>query len=251
MIVGLGLVIALAIGLYKEDSRYFTVNSLFTLFHELGHASISEFDLPVLGREEDAADQLATLLLRSVETHPDFTAGELTLLAAKGWLDDWKKFGASASDRAYGDEHSLEIQRYDQMACLTYGSDPGAFPSLPAEIGLPEDRANSCVFEYAQVSESWERLLAPHYRLEGSIGGGRIGVVYEDTAIEAAKALRDKLVETKAFDTLADAISDQFVLPRDLTMEFTDCGTANAFWAESAATVTMCYELLVYFSDEP
>src|SRR3954454_13912300 len=36
-------------------------NTLFTLTHELGHAVISEFRLPVLGREEDAADAFATL----------------------------------------------------------------------------------------------------------------------------------------------------------------------------------------------
>ena len=46
-------------------------NALFTLGHELGHAVISEFNLPVLGREEDAADSFATLALLHVGT--DFT----------------------------------------------------------------------------------------------------------------------------------------------------------------------------------
>src|SRR4051794_18952585 len=35
-------------------------NTLFTLTHELGHAVISEFQLPVIGREEDAADAFAS-----------------------------------------------------------------------------------------------------------------------------------------------------------------------------------------------
>src|SRR3954453_16695765 len=41
-------------------------NTLFTLTHELGHAVISEFQLPVIGREEDAADAFATLALLHV-----------------------------------------------------------------------------------------------------------------------------------------------------------------------------------------
>src|SRR3954469_1446355 len=41
-------------------------NTLFTLTHELGHAVISEFQLPVIGREEDAADALPTLALLHV-----------------------------------------------------------------------------------------------------------------------------------------------------------------------------------------
>ena len=37
--------------------------TLFTLLHELGHALIDLWDLPITGREEDAVDQLATIIL--------------------------------------------------------------------------------------------------------------------------------------------------------------------------------------------
>jgi hypothetical protein len=50
-------------------------NALFTLGHELGHAVVSEFNLPVLGREEDAVDAFATFALLHVGT--DFTHGVL------------------------------------------------------------------------------------------------------------------------------------------------------------------------------
>ncbi len=36
-------------------------NVLFVATHEMGHAVISEMELPVLGRQEDAADDLAIL----------------------------------------------------------------------------------------------------------------------------------------------------------------------------------------------
>src|SRR3954465_10065187 len=63
-------------------------NTLFTLTHELGHAVISEFQLPVIGREEeDAADAFATLALLHVGSDfahrvlEDAARGLLTLAA--------------------------------------------------------------------------------------------------------------------------------------------------------------------------
>ena len=41
-----------------DELRFITANAEFTLLHEMGHLLISELQLPVLGREEDAADQL-------------------------------------------------------------------------------------------------------------------------------------------------------------------------------------------------
>src|SRR5262245_5446003 len=47
----------------RKDVIAFVVgNILFVMSHELGHALISEMGLPVLGKEEDAADAFATLV---------------------------------------------------------------------------------------------------------------------------------------------------------------------------------------------
>ena len=42
----------------KDGVEFVTGNVLFVLGHETAHALISEFGIPVLGREEDAADAL-------------------------------------------------------------------------------------------------------------------------------------------------------------------------------------------------
>ena len=44
--------------------NFVIANTLFTAMHELGHAVIHEYELPVLGGEERAADNLAILLIR-------------------------------------------------------------------------------------------------------------------------------------------------------------------------------------------
>jgi hypothetical protein len=58
-------------------------NTLVLLLHEMGHVHISEMHLPVLGREEDAADTFAALRLLQIGT--DFSQRSLAD-AAKGWF---------------------------------------------------------------------------------------------------------------------------------------------------------------------
>ena len=40
--------------------EFVLANVEFTLLHEIGHALIHQFPIPVFGQEEDAADQIAT-----------------------------------------------------------------------------------------------------------------------------------------------------------------------------------------------
>ena len=44
----------------KATAEFAVGNMLFVLLHEAAHGLISDLGLPVLGREEDAADQFAT-----------------------------------------------------------------------------------------------------------------------------------------------------------------------------------------------
>jgi len=58
-------------------------NMLFVTIHELAHALVSEMDLVVLGREEDAADAYATL--GALQCGSEFSRRTL-VEAAKGWF---------------------------------------------------------------------------------------------------------------------------------------------------------------------
>lgn len=127
----------------------------FTFLHELGHALIDQYELPVVGREEDAVDSLAAVLLVDWEEEDAAIAG----------ID---QFSVDAEEEEeleeipYWDEHSLSLQRYYNIACLLYGSDPEEYEDWVGEDDLPEDRAEMCEEEYEQAATSWEALLAPY-----------------------------------------------------------------------------------------
>jgi hypothetical protein len=63
---------------------------------------------------------------------------------------------------AFWDTHSVEEQRYFNLVCWVYGSDPDAHAELPETHGLPLERAMSCPREYQQLVAAWDRMIAPY-----------------------------------------------------------------------------------------
>jgi hypothetical protein len=127
-----------------------------TVYHELGHALVDLYQLPITGREEDAVDQLATFLLADGTEQGEQAA----LDAAEAFLID----ADQVDEMAYSDEHALGQQRFYNIVCWVYGQDPEAHADLVGEEYLPEERAQGCQHEYEQLATSWTKLLQPHLR---------------------------------------------------------------------------------------
>ncbi|MGB0560918.1 MAG: DUF4344 domain-containing metallopeptidase [Spirulinaceae cyanobacterium] len=131
--------------------------ALFTFFHELGHALVHQYELPITGREEDAVDDFATIMLiDAYEDEAGVLSGlwqfEMEAIAEEDYLDDLPYWG----------EHSLSSQRFYNTACLIYGSDPEGYDFLVEEDYLPGDRAELCPDEYEQKSNAWWSLIEPY-----------------------------------------------------------------------------------------
>ena len=127
-------------------------------FHELGHCLIDVWDLPATGREEDAVDQLAMfVLLDGTPEGEDMVLSAATFFAVVSG-------GQKTDNLAFWDEHSLDRQRFYDMLCLTYGSNPAKNKHLLGKNGLPADRAECCTAEFSRVDKSWNKLLAPYLK---------------------------------------------------------------------------------------
>src|SRR5436190_2335731 len=115
---------------YKQvqaTTEFVAGNLLFVLLHEFGHTLVSEMALPVLGREEDAADAFATLTMLKIGT--DFSHRVL-VEAAKGWFLSDLSDKQKGETIPYYDEHGLNEQRAYQIVCLMVGSAPDEFRDL-------------------------------------------------------------------------------------------------------------------------
>jgi hypothetical protein len=136
-----------------------------TFYHEVGHMAISVYDLPVTGREEDVADQLAAYILLT----PD-DDGQIDPESVQAVKDFARAFAASGAERTelgaedFADVHSLDQQRVYNLECWIYGSNPDANGDLVTDGQLPEDRASGCRDEWIQLDQAWSTLLDPYFK---------------------------------------------------------------------------------------
>jgi hypothetical protein len=148
---------------YRLGTAVGAVDS-FILAHEFTHALIAIYDLPVLGKEEDAADELATLILLKAPQ-----GGKYVFDAAQFWYGLSKSQNVPAiSD--YADVHSLDLQRAYAMICDLAGSSKENFQQVARLKLLPAARLQSCPAEYKQHVDSFEQVLGDH--VQGSLSAG-------------------------------------------------------------------------------
>jgi hypothetical protein len=136
-------------------------NMLFVVLHEMGHAAVSEFDIPVLGKDEDAADSFAATRLIKIGTE---FSDEVVVNTAKGWFMANRRDEKEGDTVPYYDEHGLDLQRAYQFVCFLVGSDEDKFKKLADETKLPKERQDSCKGEYTRASKAWAAVLKPHLR---------------------------------------------------------------------------------------
>ncbi|MEO7097564.1 MAG: DUF4344 domain-containing metallopeptidase [Polyangiales bacterium] len=129
---------------------------LFTFFHEFGHALVFELGLPITGKGEDAADELATLVLAAIGAK-----GHEAALDAAFWFDTMV---AKGSKNPFWDEHSFNDQRSVAITCLLYGADKTRYEPLMKTRKIPAPRLAKCVRDYGQRFAAWNKLLAPYHR---------------------------------------------------------------------------------------
>ncbi|MCV2402541.1 DUF4344 domain-containing metallopeptidase [Marinomonas sp. C2222] len=136
-----------------------TVDALVhTLFHEFAHAIIYFNEIPVTGREEDAADSFATVLLTEY-----FDRGEDISISAADLFHLESGDYETIEDYDFTGEHSLDAQRYYMIMCHVYGSDPESY-GVNLEEMFEEERGYKCIDEYELARRSWLALLKPHMK---------------------------------------------------------------------------------------
>lgn len=211
-----------------EDTAVFIANEVIaTFYHELGHALIDVLQLPVLGKEEDAADHLSVILMNDIWEEDAAAAILASDATAYALLAAQREAGGE--EPAYSDEHSLDLQRYYTVVCLFYGANPEARQQLAVDLELPQDRAERCPGEWDSAAGSWDAVLA-----DATPGGNNIGV--EMAAGQEGQPLADLLAEEVA------AINERFGMPELVTVVVADCGVVNAFYNPQDRTITICNE---------
>jgi hypothetical protein len=139
----------------------------FALAHEFGHAVFDIFDIPVFGREEDAADQFATYIMLQFG---DDRARRLITGAAfsyRAFVKNAKqKPSVSVPLLTFSSDHGSPEQRFYNLLCLAYGYDAKIFADLVENEYLPKTRARNCRYEYVVLRYAFRQLIVPHLDMD-------------------------------------------------------------------------------------
>lgn len=133
--------------------------------HEFGHALFEQHGIPLLGREEEAADQFSAYLM--LDLGDDDARGLIsgTAHVYLSWIGYFqsrpgRQLGPGVSERE-SRAHPTPGQRLYNVVCLALGSDRQHYAALAKAVDIPTDRADDCEGEYAQLKRAFRSLIRP------------------------------------------------------------------------------------------
>jgi hypothetical protein len=123
--------------------------------HCMADGILQVFDVPMWGRQEDAADLLAAFLMLKFDER---TARVAIVGAARLF-----GYATSAVGKVdYVSEVSPPAQRFYNFLCIAYGGERLGFQGVVDKGFLPKSRATHCGGEYNTIRKAFDLRLMPH-----------------------------------------------------------------------------------------
>ncbi len=127
------------------------------VLHETSHAVFDLLQVPVLGREEDAADYLAAYILMNFGK--DVARRTMTGVV---YIYGFEASNDKPDLNMFADVHGTAAQRFYNNLCIAFGGDPQTFKDFVQKTLLPKQRADGCAYEYAKLRNAFNKLILPH-----------------------------------------------------------------------------------------
>lgn len=200
------------------------------LLHELGHALVREFDLPVLGNEETMADAFATHYLT---THMPERAFDVLHARVTSWMIE-------ANDVARAEwpvrgEHDNDARRAFQVAALAIAADPVRYAPLASIVDMSEDDQKRATDYGAEIHRGWRRILEPRLMPNGTLSSEARVVIEGDTVFATDDAT--ETIVAQLTNEIATAMK-RFDWHSGVRVVFVN-GKGGAAWSRSKRAITV------------
>jgi hypothetical protein len=127
-------------------------------FHEFGHVVFYMLQVPVFGREEDAADAFSAYMMLNFGYDE---ARRLIAGSAHQFRRDLKpKVTLELKD--FSDTHGAPAARFYNLLCIAFGANPEGFADIVSKRELPVERAIGCEDEFRALAHAFRTLIRPH-----------------------------------------------------------------------------------------
>ena len=125
--------------------------------HESAHALFDQLRIPIIGRQEEAADVLAGVVILHMRSR---SARET--VQGITWMYAQEAKEERVGRKKLADVHLLAEQRYYNWMCLAYGARPALFADLVRDNVLTAERAETCQDEYRRAAFAVTKLMGPY-----------------------------------------------------------------------------------------
>ena len=219
---------------YSDPTQFAKDVTLHVVLHELAHALVREFDLPVLANEESLADAFATHYLTTYLPDRAFDVirartQSLMIEAAEVPRAEWSVNG----------EHNSDARRAFQIAAIAVAADPNKYRPIALEVGMNENDIRKAADYGTEIHRSWRRLLRDYRMPEGMTSNeSRLRIDEESPFIEA-------LTQGGLAEECRAAVSS-FDWHSTVTISFVN-GRGGASWSRSKRTITVNSEYVQRF----
>lgn len=197
--------------------------TLHVVMHEIGHALIREFDIPILGNEETMADAFATYYLTTYM--PERAVDVLTARVTSLMVEAREEPGVDWSG-----EHDHDGRRAYQIAALAVAADAEKYGPVAAVVGMSAEDISDARDYGAEIRRSWRRVLGPLWMPEGAVSS-EARVVFDDRGF-VGRLCSDGLARE------VETAIRRFDWHSQVTVRFVE-GDGGAGWSRSARTVTV------------
>lgn len=218
--------------------------TLHVILHEIGHALIREFDIPILGNEETAADAFATYYLTTYL--PGRAVDVLSARTASLMIE-----ANETPDVDWAGEHDDDARRAFQIAALAVAADPVKYKPVADIVGMTEGQIDDARDYGAEIRRSWRRVLEPLWMPEGELSS-EARVLYDVDNPFLARLCSDSGDDGDKGGGLAaeiEAAIQRFDWHSQVTVHFVE-GGGGAGWSRSSRTVTVHSEYVQRFIEQ-
>jgi hypothetical protein len=125
--------------------------------HESAHALFDQLRIPIIGRQEEAADVLAGVVVLHMRSR-----SARDTVQGITWMYEQEAKVERVGRRKLADVHLLAEQRYYNWLCLAYGARPTLFADFVRDGMLTAERAETCQDEYRRSAYAVAKLMGPY-----------------------------------------------------------------------------------------
>jgi hypothetical protein len=131
--------------------------------HEVGHAMFDILDIPLFGRQEDAADQFAAyIMLQFGQDRARRLISGAALSYRRYFVRAREQPSVTLPITAFSSTHGAPEERFYNLLCAAYGADPNEFAFVVENGYLPKTRAQTCSYEFSILARAFRLAISPH-----------------------------------------------------------------------------------------